>query len=200
MGTNPRRARALGSSLLTSESTVKHLYLQGPTPSNTHGSLQRLALYLGLGTVKSVRSWLDSDQFRPIFDQLYVAVILPRSIHLPGRQGPQLGTIQEVLREGEVYGDMRYSGLNVDTSEFEDVDHYALCLWQLRYLASNSREGIFRRKNMSDEMMEARLWQAMLRASLERSKAKVMAKKRSSTGEAKLPASIFADDKQKNRH
>ena len=56
---------------------------------------------------------------------------------------------------------------NLDTSIFEDIDHYALCLYLLHHKSKGSRGGIFRAKQMTDSQIDTRLWQAMLRGALD---------------------------------
>lgn len=163
---------SFGESLHTSEETREHTFLYGPVPANTHACLPRLAKYLGISTENALREWLDSAQFKPIYEALYNNAVLPRKLHNPSLQGPKLPAVQTAIDSGEMHGDERYSGYELDISDFSELDHYALCLYRLRNKAKVSRGGIFRDKQMSDSQIDERLWQAMLRGGLDRSKAK----------------------------
>ncbi|KFY24849.1 hypothetical protein V493_04993 [Pseudogymnoascus sp. VKM F-4281 (FW-2241)] len=52
--------------------------------------------------------------------------------------------------------------------DFVEIDHYALCLVALRTSNTSSANGLFRGKTSSQEKMDQRLWQAMLRAVLDK--------------------------------
>jgi hypothetical protein len=128
-----------------------------------------------------------------MFNDLYQNAILPRRIHNPGLQGPKLCVVQAAICDGESHGDRKYSAWQLDTSQFNETDYYALCLYRLRTMAKESRGGIFRDKQMTDIQIDARLWQAMLRGSLEVTKAK--AKNPESARSIYLPP-VFSDSKQ----
>lgn len=158
-------------SLLGSEDEPNGLH--GPVPANTHSSLTRMAQYLGLQTSQAVNNWLQSPAFLPYFQELYGDCIKPSqdlaaASNRPRKQGPQLVAVQSAIADGENFGDQKYSGYHVDKTDFEEVDHYALCLYRLCKVNTDGRDGVFRGKTMSNVEKEARLWCAMLRATYDR--------------------------------
>jgi len=173
MATN---TKSISRSLLASEESQEHNYLYDPVPADTYSFLEWLAKYLGIGTANAVREWLNSPQFKPTYETLYNTVILPRKRHRPSLQGPKLPAVQTAICDGEMHGDEKNSAHDLDTSTFEDIDHYALCLYRLRDKSKVSRGGIFRDKQMTDSQIDARLLQAMLRGGLDRCKAKASKK------------------------
>ena len=60
MATN---TRSISQSLLASEESQEHTYLYEPVLPNTHGSVDRLAKYLGLSTANEKYSAPDLDIF-----------------------------------------------------------------------------------------------------------------------------------------
>jgi hypothetical protein len=137
---------------------------------------------------------MESDCFKPYFTELYESTLHPRAIHHPGRQGPQLPIVETALAMSEMHGDRKYSAFNINISNLNEVDHYALCLYYLRVTNKTSRDVIFRDRQMSDAAIEARLWQAILRATSNCSKWR--SKNRNSqhiTEEAPVTLSIFTD-------
>jgi hypothetical protein len=132
-----------------------------------------MAQYLGLQTSQAVSNWLQSPAFLPYFQELYDDCIKPSqdlaaASNRPRKQGPQLAAVQSVIADGEKFGDQKYSGYHVDKADFEEVDHYALCLYRLCKVNTDGRDGVFRGKTMSNVEKEARLWCAMLRATYDR--------------------------------
>lgn len=188
--------QSISQSLIASEETQEHTYLYGPVPPGTHSSLERLGKYLGIGTANAVREWLNSPQFKPIYETLYNSAILLRKKHRPDLQGPKLTAVQIAICDGEMYGDEKYSAHDLDTSNFEDIDHYALCLYRLRQKSKMSRNGIFRDKQMTDSQIETRLWQAMLRGGMDRSKAKASKQRTQEVIEFQAPPTILSDSRQ----
>jgi len=71
-----------------------------------------------------------------------------------------------------MHSDEKYTAPDLDSSSFQDIGYYALCLIRLRQRAKVSRSSIFRDKHMTDSQINTRLWQAIPRGGLDRSKAK----------------------------
>jgi SNF2 family DNA or RNA helicase len=135
--------------------------------SQTYKSLDRLGKALGLGGKAAVKSWTASEAFLPDYNELYEAVIKHRV-----NQGPLLDVVQKAMFHGETYGDRKYSRARIDKSSFNDVNHYALCLYRLREENAKGRDGCFKKYNLTDGDMELRLWQAILRATWDRAPAR----------------------------
>lgn len=68
------------------------------------------------------------------YEVLYNKIILPRDLEKKG-QGPQLSRIQDIIAAGEDTGSEKFSGDDIDTSEFTDEDWYALCLFRTSSLS-----------------------------------------------------------------
>lgn len=172
------RTRA-GSSYSTNRSLTNSLEstdgsrggLRGAVSPNDHNSYARLGKILGLGNKKSVKEWMNGRAFRPAFERLYKSWIEVQqdAASQSGtirKRGPDLRAVVDAIADPHAIAEERYtSPTGVDTSEFNELDHYALCLVALRASNMSSAQGLFRGKTCSQEEIDQRLWQAILRAS-----------------------------------
>ncbi|TGO39227.1 hypothetical protein BHYA_0058g00390 [Botrytis hyacinthi] len=78
--------------------------------------------------------------------------------------GPSLKTVQNMIAAGEAFGDRKYSAIILDVNNWQEADHYALCLHRLCDDNSLSRNGIFFRRQMSLVEKQVRLWMCIVRA------------------------------------
>jgi hypothetical protein len=163
------KQQCIAESLLTSKSSNTGC-LRGEVPTSSHKKLGDMAKYLGLETASNVNQWIPSDQFKPMFDNLYHNTILPRLLQNPQLQGSQLKAVQCAIARGEASSDQTYSREVLDKSKFEEVDYYAYCMVRLLRINSGHRNGIFFRRQLNDEEKEARIWMAILRATNDCSK------------------------------
>ena len=144
--------------------------LRGAVMANDHKSYTRLSKILGLGNKEAVKDWMNSVAFRPSFERLYKEWIeVQQDAAEAGKtvrkRGPDLRAVVDAIDDPHALADSRYTTPNwVDTSDFHEVDHYALCLINLRNVNKSNAHGLFRGKTCSQEEMDQRLWQAILRA------------------------------------
>jgi alkylated DNA nucleotide flippase Atl1 len=165
--------RTLASKLTEKDQEGPSGGLHGPVPQGASTSYGRMAPYLGLTSAKAVKAWMASPAFKPCFDELCKDHIIPAQqlAKSQGRtrpHGPLLNAVQLALKDGEALGDERYSSYyELDKTDWSDVDHYALCLFRLKKLNMDNRDGIFRSKVLPPSDMESRLWMAIMKASYE---------------------------------
>ncbi|KAM0123353.1 hypothetical protein ACHAP3_011196 [Botrytis cinerea] len=148
--------------------------------NNAHQSLSRMAPYLGLHDKDAVSKFFESAQFLPTFKELYDTTIYPRTLTTPKSKGPSLKSVQKAIADGENFGDQKYSSLRVDKSGWDEVDHYAFCLFRLCFDNTHARNGLFRDRQMSIPEKEVRLWMCMVAATARANRNIVAAKKRKS--------------------
>ena len=146
------------------------LGLHGPIPSTTYRSKPRLATSFGFASSAAFDNWMDSEAFKPYHSNLqesiqqYVSTEDIKNL----RHKPRLMHVQKALVQGERYGIQRYSRRSgPDLESFSAIDFYALFLFYVVEYNSLYAEGAFFGKKMTVEEMQARVWQAMLRANLE---------------------------------
>lgn len=161
------------------------LGLHGPVPSTTYRSKLRLATSFGFGSSAAFMNWIDSEAFKPYYSDLqarlqqYVSTEDIKNL----RHKPRLMHVQKALVQGERYGIQRYSRRSgPDIESFSAIDFYALFLFYVVEYNSLYAEGAFFGKKMTIEDMQARVWQAMLRANLENTTRR--SREEQSTGEA----------------
>lgn len=107
---------------------------------------------------------MNSPQFKPFFERLYKNAILPRQQADPGRQGPQKKEVLAAIARADKFGDERYTSEFIDTSGFEQEDHYAYCLVKLVQCNTENCNGVFYKQQINQADKEARIWMAMIRA------------------------------------
>jgi hypothetical protein len=130
-----------------------------------------MARLLGMGSKEAVREWMTSTRFTKPWNTLLNDYLNPLRDQAEAngekvRQGPSLEAVQAAIEQGEGYGDQRYSGEEdeIPKTDYQEVDHYAYCLVQLKKRNKEHRDGIFHRQTMTATEVEARLWMAMQRA------------------------------------
>lgn len=144
--------------------------LRGSVGADDHRSLVRLGRILGLGNRKAVKDWMNTKAFRPAFERLYKCWIEVQqdSATASGKtrkRGPDLRAVVEAIDDPHAVAEERYtSPTGVDMSDFNEIDHYALCLVALRSSNTMGADGLFRGKTCSQEEIDQRLWQVILRA------------------------------------
>lgn len=157
-------SRSLQRALLSSNPQVK-LSLNGQVPPNTHKSLNRLSDAFGLNSEDALADWMASGAFQKFYRILRENVKSMQPNEKAQQQGPTLMAVKKAIANGEMDGVLKYSSeLNMDTSQFVDIDWYAYCMVKLTAINSTYREGIFFGKNMTEHDIHVRLWQAILRA------------------------------------
>ncbi|RDW84611.1 hypothetical protein BP6252_02201 [Coleophoma cylindrospora] len=145
----------------------------------------RLAKCLGLRTANDLGTFLDGPHFAPIFERLWKSHIQPRLDNNQGH-GPKITQIQSRLRAAERDGEQKYTDFDLDVTDWDEHDHYALCLFRLVEKNSKHRGGIFYGKPLSTNDMEVRIWQCILRASHSRRRGRRNPKATSSTSGGNL--------------
>ncbi|TGO70277.1 hypothetical protein BOTNAR_0002g00610 [Botryotinia narcissicola] len=130
-------------------------------------SLARMAPYLGLPNGDAVKTVLESPEFRPWFEELYHAAIYPRTLKAPNSKPPSLLTAQKKILRGKTFGDRKYSSVSLNKTGWEEADHYASCLYRLCVENTLSRNGLFRKHQMSMIEKETRMWMCIIRATLD---------------------------------
>lgn len=145
--------------------------LRGAVSPNDYNSYTRLGRILGLGNKKAVKDWMNGRAFRPAFERLYKSWIeVQQEAATQGskirKRGPDLRAVVDAISDPHAVAEERYTApMGIDTTDFGEIDHYALCLVALRSSNLTNAQGLFRRKTCSQEEMDQRLWQAILRAS-----------------------------------
>lgn len=145
--------------------------LRGAVSPNDYKSFDRLAKILGLSDKNAVKEWLKGRAFYPAFNRLYKNWIEPQqeAAERSGttrKRGPDLKAVVDAIDDPHAIAEERYISMTgFDYSEFNELDHYALCLIALRASNISNAHGLFRGKTCSQEEMDQRLWQALLRAS-----------------------------------
>jgi hypothetical protein len=178
MASNTRsKKHSIARSLMSSDEITEAPGLTGMVPAGIYSNLDKLSLYLGLGTAAAVKGWMQSAAFKPHFDELYQSWLKPQqelasTQNKSRKQGPQLPLVQAALTNGEFHGDEKYSGYHISKEGWSEIDHYALCLYRLRKANTDHRDGAFRNTSMSVAEMESRLWNAMLRATYDSAKSR----------------------------
>ena len=126
--------------------------LRGAVAPNDHKSYTRLGKILGLSNKQAVKEWMDSKAFKPAFQRLYDNWIVvqqdaARQAVKYRKRGPDLRAVVEAIDDPFAVTELRYTSLmGVDLSEFYEIDHYALCLVELRASNKVRVNGLFRGK------------------------------------------------------
>ncbi|KAF7936126.1 uncharacterized protein EAE98_002345 [Botrytis deweyae] len=115
-----------------------------------------MAPYLGLPNANAVTKFLESPEFRPWFNELYQSAIYPRTLKAPNTKGPSLLQVQKTIIYGKSFGRRKYSSVSLNKTGRE-ADHYASCLYRLCVENTHSRDGVFRKHQMSTIEKEARM-------------------------------------------
>ncbi|TGO09906.1 hypothetical protein BTUL_0150g00100 [Botrytis tulipae] len=130
--TGPKTLRTVADALLFSDEGESTNKLAGVNiEMKVTQSLARMAPYLGLPNGDAVKTYLESPEFRPWFEELYHAAIYPRTLRAPISKSPSPLTVQRKILRGETFGDRKYSSVSVNKTGCEEADHYALCLHHL---------------------------------------------------------------------
>lgn len=152
--------------------------LRGPVGLEDYRNLDRLAHILGLSDRDDVKAWMSSQVFRVAFDKLLQDWIEPeaektKALNTIRRRAPVFRMVVQYIEIAELSGTSRYNLIGgADISVYDEVDHYALCLTSLRLLNTTCNTGIFWGKTLTQEEMDQRLWQAILRGSSDAAKAR----------------------------
>ncbi|KFY10326.1 hypothetical protein V492_05077 [Pseudogymnoascus sp. VKM F-4246] len=140
--------------------------LRGAVKFQDHQNFSRLAHILGLNSKAAVKVWMESDSFKPAYDELvrdWIESQWNKAVDgMRRKRGP---TLKQVVKAISNAPEGRYTSPIGKTNKdnFAEIDHYALCLVRLRAANESSFHGIFLGKTCSDEDKDQRLWQAMLR-------------------------------------
>lgn len=136
-----------------------------------------MAAKYDLPDAKALDAWLEGEAVKPYYDAIY-EIILPKIIKCKQEikdfkakkpyNSPLLTTVQQTLRESESYGQKKFS-MPQSRAKWDIVDHYAKCFYDIRLHNREHRMGIFFEKTMSDDDVDSRVWQAMLRLTHSRS-------------------------------
>ncbi|KFY27459.1 hypothetical protein V493_03477 [Pseudogymnoascus sp. VKM F-4281 (FW-2241)] len=152
------------------ENESTKLGLHGRVPCRTHRSISRLAASFGFISDAAMKGWIDSEAFSPFYAALqanlqkYGSTEKVRNLS----QKPRLTNVQKALVRGEQKGVRKFSRRSEpDLENFRDAEFYALFLFLVVDYNSKEREGAFFGENMTTEDMQARVWEAMLRANHE---------------------------------
>ncbi|OBT87119.1 hypothetical protein VE02_02228 [Pseudogymnoascus sp. 03VT05] len=147
--------RSVANALNSTEAS-SDLGLYSPVLPKTHRSIPRLSHAFGFKSDASFCMWMDGDGFKPFYDD-------PQK-NLQGIQR-STDTVQKALEAGESYGKQRYSRRSGPvTTDFSEIDFYALCLFNIVDFNTVNRNGAFFNKRVSNPEMQIRVWQAILHA------------------------------------
>ncbi|PYH93108.1 hypothetical protein BO71DRAFT_455871, partial [Aspergillus ellipticus CBS 707.79] len=100
-------------------------------------------------------NWLKSLLVKPYWVELWDNCL--KYVKRKGR-GVLLETVQEHLVRGEVGGQQRFSALTLDKQGWDKADHLARFLWAVKYTNKINHEGVFFRRNVSDDEKEKTVW------------------------------------------
>ncbi|PYH93706.1 P-loop containing nucleoside triphosphate hydrolase protein, partial [Aspergillus ellipticus CBS 707.79] len=110
---------------------------------------------LRLTSHESWLNWLKSPLVKPYWIELWDNCL--KYVKRKGR-GVSLETVQEHLVRGEVGGQQRFSALTLDKQGWDEADHLARFLWAVKHTNETNHEGVFFRRNVSDDEKEKAVW------------------------------------------
>ncbi|KAF7895091.1 hypothetical protein EAF00_006905 [Botryotinia globosa] len=81
-----------------------------------------MAPYLGLLNGDAVKTYLESPEFHPWFEELYHAAIYPRTLRASNSKSPCLLKVQKKIFRGETFGDREYTSVSLNKTGWEEAD------------------------------------------------------------------------------
>ncbi|KFX99358.1 hypothetical protein O988_03904 [Pseudogymnoascus sp. VKM F-3808] len=145
--------------------------LYSPVQQRKQQSIPYLAYVLGLSTAAAFRTWMNSEAFKPYYDDLQVklqtvSATAVRSFGRGQRYRTRLLMVQKAIVE-KISGARRYIQLPVrDDGTFDAIDWHAVFLLQAVEHNLMRPTGPFYGKNMTLDEMQARIWAVLARANL----------------------------------
>ena len=126
-------------------------------------SVHNLRRDLGFKDTAEFKAFLASDRFKPFFDDYAEQYIYPQQERARAEgsfraRGVGLDHVERRLISGERPGQDKYSCRRPDKSQWDNVDHCALMLYDIREANTKSVQGIFHRKNLSEHEMHIEIW------------------------------------------
>lgn len=154
------------------------LRLDGPVPPRTYLSRVRLAVVIGFPSSTDLCIWMESEAFMPYYATLQANVQNSRiENNEQSHHMPRLATVQSAITRHELYGDKRYS-LNNVRNFCSTIDWHALFLFHAVKHNLCTRGGAFFGKKMELDDVQARIWEAMLRANHDKNERQRNARRR----------------------
>ena len=126
-------------------------------------SPQQLCHALGFKDMAELKTFLNSDRFKPIFDEYAEQYIFPQQgqARAQGSNRPRgvgLEHVERRLLSGERPGQDKFSRRRPDKIDWDSIDHCALMLFEIREMNIKSVEGLFYRKNLAEHEMHVQIW------------------------------------------
>ncbi|RLL98129.1 hypothetical protein CFD26_106248 [Aspergillus turcosus] len=127
----------------------------GPKAKKIQSTKKELQEALNLEDNDDWLEWLRSDLVRPWWEELW-------NDHLSREQAKERGKgiadIQNRILSGETHGVCKYSSRWPNKEDWDGADHLARFHWGVKDDNLRSREGVFYRKNLSDDQMDRIVW------------------------------------------
>ena len=125
--------------------------------------VKKLMEELGFKDSQEFKAFLESRKFKPFFDEYATQYIYPQQERARAEgsyrpRGVGLEHVERRLLSGERPGHDKFSCRRPDKSQWDDIDHCALMLFEIRDANTRSVEGIFYRKNLSEHEMHIYIW------------------------------------------
>lgn len=122
-----------------------------------------MAEELGFVSVQEMKDFLNGECFLPFFTTFAEEWIWPaqraaRSLGSIRGRGPDQSTVETRLALGQKSGMTKYSARHLQKDSWDEVDHLALLLWDLREKNKNDANGLFYRKAISDAEINLQIW------------------------------------------
>ena len=166
----PFAGTQLTSSLISTEAFCRHLI--NIMPSALRGAdkeqlqlrdVSTLRQTLGFTGMTEFKAFLESKRFKPYFDEYASQWIIPQQERARAQgsnrpRGVGLEHVEKRLLSGERPGQDKFSCRRPDKSNWDDIDHCALMLFEIREANTKSVEGLFYRTNLSEHDIHIRIW------------------------------------------
>ncbi|KAI9872234.1 MAG: hypothetical protein M1830_001879 [Pleopsidium flavum] len=142
---------------------------EGPTLTRMQwADWDRLTVLLEMTSRKDLEHFIESNLFKPYFNELVKNVIRPTQqtttqTKKPRVHEPDLRTVQSVLLKGEKAGERQFSCHNPDKSTWDAKDYYAYFLYCVCDENLNNKNGIFYGKGLSDTEIDTQVWNLLQR-------------------------------------
>ena len=118
---------------------------------------------LGFTSIAEFKAFLASNRFKPYFDEYASQWIIPQQERARAEgssrpRGPGLEHVERRLLSGERPGQDKFSCRRPDKSNWDNVDHCALMLFEIREANMKSVEGLFYRTDLSERDIHQYIW------------------------------------------
>ena len=126
-------------------------------------NIHTLRQALGFTSTAEFKAFLASNRFKPYFDEYASQWIIPQQERARAEgssrpRGPGLEHVERRLLSGERPGQDKFSCRRPDKSNWDNVDHCALMLFEIREANLKSVEGLFYRTDLSECDIHQYIW------------------------------------------